>query len=121
MPPTDPEPLTPIGALGEALFLVFDAIALAQKGLVKNPSKEEERDLNETLNKLELRRAEIQAKMNALIDGTRVAPGPTRAQVARISALTAEVGRRTNASVTASSAVALSSRVLALATEVASA
>ena len=121
MPPTDPGPKTPIGALGEALSLVFKAIALAEKGLAKNPSTEEERELNETLNELELQRAEIQAKMDALIANTREVAGPTPAQVARISALTAEVGAQTNASVTASGAVALSSRVLALATDVASA
>jgi hypothetical protein len=120
MPSTDREPMTPIGALGAALSLVFEAIKLAEKGLEKNPSKEDERELNETLIKLERQRAEIQAKMDALIAHTRVVAGPTPEQVARIAALTAEVGARTNASVTASAAVALSSRALALATEVAS-
>lgn len=121
MPSTDREPKTPIGALGEALSLVFKAIALARKGLEKNPSTEEGRELNETLNELERQRTEIQAKMDALIANARAVAGPTPEQVARMSALTAEVGAQTNASVTASAAVALSARALALATEVASA
>ena len=49
MPPTDPTPKSPIVALGEALHLIFKGIALAEKGLEKNPSKEEERDLNQKL------------------------------------------------------------------------
>ena len=119
MPRTDPVPKTPIGALGELLSLVIDAIALAEKGLEKNPSKEDERQLNETLNDLEIKRGEIQAKLNAMIAQTRQVADPTQAQVAQISQLTAQVGAQTNASVTASAAVALTSRVLALATEVA--
>jgi len=119
MPPMVPAPKTPIVALGEALSLVLDAIALAEEGLEMNPSKEEERALNETLTNLELKRAAIQAKLDALIAKTRQVAGPTQEQVAQISALTAQVGAQTNASVTASMAVALTSRVLALATEVA--
>lgn len=116
MPPTDP-----IVALGQALHLIFKGIALAEKGLEMNPSKEEERDLNATLIDLEAQRAEIQAKLDALIAKSRVVAGPTQEQVERIAELTAQVEAQTNASVTASASVALTSRVLALASEVAGA
>jgi hypothetical protein len=49
---------------------VFDAIALAEKGLLANPSVVEERKLNDTLNDLELKRAAIQAKLDAQINRT---------------------------------------------------
>jgi serine protease inhibitor ecotin len=119
MPPTAPARKSPLVAFGEALHLVFGAIALAEKGLEKNPSPDDERALNQTLIDLELQRAEIQAKIDALIAQTRNLPGPTAKQVAEISRLTGEVEAVTNASLTASRAVALTSRTLALATEVA--
>ena len=119
MSATQPGSKTPIVTLGEAVALVIDAIALAEKGLERNPSREEERELNQTLIDLEERRAEIQAKLDALVDGTQQLAGPTRAQVAQISSLTGQVEAETNASETASGAVTLSARVLALATEIA--
>jgi hypothetical protein len=100
---------------------VFDAIALAEKGLLANPSVVEERKLNDTLNDLELKRAAIQAKLDAQINRTAPLAGPTPAQVAQVAALTSEVERRTRMAVTASGAVVLTGRVLALATEVAAA
>jgi hypothetical protein len=118
MPP-DPAPETPLVGLEEALSLVFDAIALAQKGLENNPSKEEERALNAALIDLDLRRATIEAKLDALIAHTTPVVGPTPAQVAQVAALSAEVETLTSAAVTASAAVVLTTRVLALATEVA--
>jgi hypothetical protein len=121
MPPRGPARKSPLVALGDALHLVFEAIALAEKGLEKNPSTDEERVLNENLVALELQRAEIQGMINDLIAQTRTLPGPTAKQVAEISNLTGEVEAVTNASVTASRAVALTSRALALATEVANA
>jgi hypothetical protein len=111
----------PLVTLGNMLSLVFDAIAIAQKGLLKNPSKEEERKLNRTLAKLKLERADIRAELDSLIDGEQNIAGPTPAQVKEMSKLIAEVDKLTNASVTASGAVALTSRILALATEVADA
>lgn len=119
MPPTAPARRSPLVELGKALHLVFVAIALAEKGLEKNPSPDEERALNATLNDLERQRAEIQAKIDALIAQTRKLPGPTAKQVAEISRLTVEVEAVTDASLTASRAVALTARALALATEVA--
>ena len=119
MSPTVPAPKSPVVALQDAISLVLAAIALAEKGLERNPSKEEERALNETLNDLELKRAEIRATLDALIAKTRPVAGPTQEQVARISTLTGEVGAQTDASVTASAAVAVTAKVLALAAEVA--
>ena len=108
----------PLITLGDALSLVFDAIALAQKGLLKNPSKEQERKLNRTLARLELERADIHAQILALIAKKGAVPRPTTAQVKEISDLTAEVDALTNASITASGAVALTSKILGLATEI---
>jgi hypothetical protein len=119
MPPSGPTRKSPILAFTDALHLVFEAIKLAEKGLEMNPSKEDERALNETLGNLERKRAELQAKLDALISQSRQFPGPTAQQVAEVSRLTREVEAVTNASITASRAVALTSRVLALATEVA--
>lgn len=114
-----PAPKTPIGILGQALTLVFQAIAVAEIGLEKNPSKEQQRELEDTAHDLELQRAAIEAKMDALIDKIPGVTGPTPDQVAKISQLTTQVGALTRDSTTASGAVALTSRVLALATQVA--
>jgi hypothetical protein len=120
MAPEDTTEEDPIIALGNALSLVRHAIRIAKKGLLMNPSTKEERELNETLVELDIKRAEVRAKLDALIAGSSTIVGPTTAQVKEISDLTAEVGKLTNDSITASGAVALTSKVLALATEVAS-
>jgi hypothetical protein len=121
MPTSAPTRKSPILAFIDAIHLVFEAIALAEKGLEMNPTKEEERALNETLVKLEVKRAELEAMRDALISQSRRLPGPTAPQVAEVSRLTGEVEALTNASITASRAVALTSRALAVATEIAAA
>lgn len=121
MAPENDDSENPLVALGNTLALVLRAIGTAQKGLEKNPSKEEERELNETLVVLERKRAEIRAKLNALIAGGRQVVSPTAAQVKEVSRLTAEVEALTNASITASRAVALTSKILSLASEIATA
>jgi hypothetical protein len=116
----DPQvPKTPIGALGQALTLVFKGIALAKKGLENNPSVGEARDLNDTIHDLEIQRFAIEAKIDALIDKLPGLTGPTPDQVAKISALTTEVAGQIIVSVMASAAVQLTTRVLAVATQVA--
>ena len=55
-------------ALSDMLSLVYDAIAIAQKGLLANPSKDEERKLNRTLAKLELERVDLRAMLDAMED-----------------------------------------------------
>lgn len=112
-------PQNTILALEDALSMVFRAMALAEKGLVHNPSKEEARDLNATLVDLDMKRAVLEAKLNALIGQTAQIAPPTAAQVAQVAALTGEVATLTAAAVTASAALALTGRVLALATEIA--
>lgn len=121
MPPPTDATANPLVTLGNALSLVHRAMTLARQGLLKNPSKEDERELNETLNDLEVQRAALTAKLNALITGSKPVAGPTSAQVSEISRLTAQVGALTAAAVTASGAVALTSKVLTLATEIAAA
>lgn len=111
----------PVIALGNALSLVGKAIAAAAKGLLSNPSTEEQRDLNATIAELELKKAAIRAQIDALIAGSTTIAGPTAAQVTEISSLTGEVERLTNQTIAVSGAIKLTSRVLALATEVASA
>jgi hypothetical protein len=110
----------PIIALGNALALVRQAIRIAKKGLLMNPTTDEQRALNEQLTALEIERAEIRAMLDALTASSTTIVGPTAAQVKEISDLTGEVGKLTNDAITASGAVALTSKVLALATEVAS-
>ena len=100
---------------------MFDAIALAQKGLLKNPSTEQERQLNRILAKLELERADIQAKITALIGKAKGVNGPNEDQVLEVSNLTAQVDVLTNANITASGAIALTSNILGVATEIADA
>ena len=120
MPPNDNTKQNPLIMLEDALTLVEDAITMAEEALERNPSKGKERDLNETLVKLRRKQAEIGAKLDSLIAGTIQVPRPTAAQVKEISDLTGEVEKQTNAAITASGAVALTSKVLALATAVAS-
>jgi len=106
-------------AYEDALALVFDAIAMARKGLRANPSKEEERKLNKLLARLEVERADLEAMLDALIDGRviDVAP-PTQAQVDEIARLTGEVGDWTRRNGTAAGAVTVLSKVLDLAVEI---
>ena len=108
----------PVIALGKALSLVGKAIAAAAKGLFSNPSTEEQRDLNATIAELELKKAAIRAQIDALIAGSTTIAGPTAAQVTEISSLTGEVERLTNQTIAVSGAIKLTSRVLALATDV---
>ena len=108
-------------ALSDALSLTIDAIAITEKGLLRNPSVEDERSLNRNLAELEAKRATIKAMLNALIANTREIEGPTNEQVEEMSRLTNEVDSLTNAALTASGAVGLSTRILSLATKVATA
>jgi hypothetical protein len=109
-------------SVSNMLALVYDAIAVAQKGLLANPTKDEERALNRTLAKLELERADLSAMLDALEDAdNKDFTGPTAEQVTLIGTLTAEVDNLTSANLTASAAVDLTSRVLDLATKVADA
>lgn len=107
----------PAVVLGEVLSLVFSAIEIAEKGLLCNPSVEEGRKLNEQLNDLQQKRAILQAKIDALIAGSVRIAEPTAEQVAEISRLTGQVEALTSRALTASAAVAFSSRVLTVATE----
>lgn len=110
----------PAVTLGNALALVFDAIALTRVGLLCNPSREELRALNDQLNELSLAQASIEAKLDALMTGSAPVAGPSKAQVDEVAALTGQVQALTTASTTASAAVALTTRVLVVATQIAS-
>jgi hypothetical protein len=112
-------PPDPAIVLGDLLSLAFDAIAVAQMGLHRNPSTGEARALNETLVELQAKRAIIRAKLTAIASASQPVDAPTKEQVAEIGALTAQVEKLTSAATSASAAVAFSSRVLAVATDVA--
>lgn len=103
----------------DALALVFDTIVTVKKGLRANPNKERERKLNKMLAQLEIERADLEAMLDAIIDGDTVdvAP-PTQAQVDEIAALTGEVGGLTRANITAAGTISVASKVLALAAAV---
>ena len=118
MAPENTQGEDPVIALGKALSLVGKAIAAAEKGLLSNPSTEEQRDLNATITELKSKKTAIRAQIDALNAGSSTIAGPTPAQVAEISRLTGEVERLTNQAIAASAAVKLTSRVLSLATEV---
>ena len=116
-----PKPNTTYKGLSEAFALVFDAISLVGKGLLRNPSKEQKRKLNRRIARLEVERAEIAAKMDAIEDGVTGVKGPTATQVARIAILTAKVDKAAAASQTASAALTVSAKVLAVVSKIADA
>lgn len=110
---------SPSVALVRALTLVLRALAVAEDALLLNPSREQERALNETLLELEAKRAMIRARLNALANDARALPGPTAAQVTEVSLLAGQVEALTTANLTASSALAFTSKVLVVATQIA--
>ena len=101
------------------LALVFDAISSANKGLLANPSKEEERRLNKTLLRLEVERTDLMGMLIALANNepVGVAP-PTQAHVDEIATLTGAVENLTRANLTAAGALTVASNILALAAAV---
>jgi hypothetical protein len=106
----------PVIILERALALVFDVIAIAQKGRRANPTKEEERKLNKTLARLEVERADLEGMIDALENNEpHDVPPPTQEQVNRIAELTGRVEQQARASVTAAGALAIASDVLDLA------
>ncbi len=111
--------INPKIAYANTLALVFDAISSANKGLLANPSKEEERKLNKTLLRLEVERTDLMGMLIALAKNqpVDVAP-PTQAQVDEIATLTGEVEGLTRANLTAAGALSVASKVLALAAAV---
>jgi len=117
--PAPEPPPDPAIVLGNLLGLTFDAIAVAEMGLRRNPSTDEARKLNQNLVELRAKRAIIRAKLTAIASASRPVDAPTSDQVKEISALTAQVENLTNAATTASATVAFSSRVLTVATNVA--
>jgi hypothetical protein len=105
----------PVIVLEKALALVFDAMAIAQKGRRANPTKEEERKLNKTLARLEIERADLEGMIDALENEPVDVPPPTQEHVNRIAELTGRVEEQTRMILTAAGALAISSDVLDLA------
>lgn len=108
----------PVIVLERALALVYDAMAIAQKGRRANPNKEESRRLNKTLARLELERHDLEEMIDAM-EGTPadVSP-PSQAEVDRIAELTGRVEQQTRTNITAAGALAIASDVLDLAIKV---
>ena len=105
--------------LSDSLLLIYDGITLARKGLLKNPDTNQRRKLNRRIARLEAEAAEIEAKMTAIEDGVTGVRGPTDAQVNKVSQLTGEVEGMTRANITASKALALTSKIMDIAMKVA--
>ena len=83
-----------------------------------NPSASEARDLEDKKVELERRLALVRKRMIALVDQPTVSP-PDSEVVDEIARLTADVKAATNASVAASQAIGVATRVLELAGKVA--
>lgn len=98
---------------------IIDAIGCARKGLLLNPSTEEERELNQSIldwaEKSEILEARILAVRNAGA-GDTIKP-PTAAQVTAIGSLSAEVEGLTNDNLTAAAALSLATKAMKLAGE----
>lgn len=105
--------------LRTSLFLTYDSIALAKKGLLASPSKEEERELNRLIGALGVEAADIETRLNDALDGDTSVTGPTAEQVQSTAALTAEVEALTKGVLVASAVVSLATKVLDLASEIA--
>jgi|GEM_PF-4185433 len=73
--------------LTTAQSALFDALGTAQKGLLRNPSPEQARALNQTILDLNERIATLEARILAVRSGTTVAM-PTDAQVAAVADMT---------------------------------
>lgn len=105
----------PVINLELALALVFDAIAIAQKGLRANPSKEEGRKLHKTIARLEIERTDLEEMIDALDNSPDDVPPPSQEDVDRIAELTGRVEQQTRQNLTAAGAVEITSNVLDLA------
>ena len=114
-----PTKLQKANGLRNALSLVLDGIALAEKGLLRGPSKEDERELNRLLGALAVEKNDINQRLDDLLDGDTSVTGPTPAQVQQTAALAAAVRGITNQAVVASAAVRLATDILDLATQIA--
>ena len=101
--------------LTAAQSTLFDALGTAQKGLLRNPSPELARSLDQTILDLNEQIAILETRILAVRRGTAAIPMPTDAQVAAISALTAEVEGLKNDNLTAEMALALGTKAMTLA------
>jgi hypothetical protein len=111
---------TLIPGLLNAILLVDEAIALAEKGLLRNPTTEEGRSLNRALLRLKTEREVLDAELDAALEARTVVQGPTASQIAEIGALTDQVERAANDNASVSAGLALVGKVLDLAGEVVS-
>lgn len=109
----------PYKDLSDSMELIYDGISIANKGLLRNPDTTQRRKLNRRIARLEAELAEIGAKMTAIEDGETGIRGPTNAQVKLVAKLTGEVENMTRANITASKALALTSKIMDVAMKVA--
>ena len=101
-----------------ALFLTFDSIALAKKALLASPSKEDERSLIRLIGALEVEVADIETRLNDVLDDDTSVKGPTPAQISEVGKLSAKVQQMTNQALQAKAVVTLVTNVLALASKI---
>lgn len=116
--PTQDTPIPDeIPGLLDSLELVNDALALVHLGLGNNPSMDQARTLNQQELRLAAERDVLKAEIDSAINGQAV-QGPTTAQHAAISALSAQVEAATQANAAATQTIALASLALGLLTQV---
>ena len=97
------------------ILLIDDAIGFAEKGLLSNPSIEEDRSLDRALITLRTNRSALDAKLDAALGANQVVMGPTAAQSAQIETLTDEVEKATNKNASVNDSLTLIGKVLDLA------
>ena len=104
-----------IPGLLNAILLIDETIALAEKGLLSNPSTEEERSFNRVLLRLKTEREVLDAELDAALNARSAVQGPTASQIAQIGALTDQVEQAANNNANAGARLALIGSVLDLA------
>lgn len=106
-------------ALSDAHELAEDGIVLAKKGLLRNPSPEERRDLDKQILELGEQSTLIWEMMIAIRTETKTIKMPKQEQINEIARLSGEVEALTKGAINASQAVVLAGKVLDIAAKVA--
>lgn len=104
--------------LVKAVSIVRDTLAWAKKGVNRNPSPEQRRQLDQLILDLAAKIAILDARIIALRSaGAENVAMPSPEQIAATGALAADVEALTNDSLTAASALSVATRGLKLATD----
>jgi hypothetical protein len=113
----DSELVVKFRSLSVLLEMTEDAIVVAKKGLLKNPEKEERRELDENILELTAKRAKITNTMIAIASNAAAMPLPPPELVKQIARLADKVDEMSRANVVASAAVKTTGQVLDVVTD----